>query len=294
MDDMEPFRIDKRQLRRAFERAAQTYDAYAALQQEVGRRMQQRLALIRFRPRRILDVGAGTGQGSQALLRRYRGARLIALDIALAMLGRVRGRCGRLRRPALVCADAEALPIAEGRIDLIYSNLTLQWCNDIERTLGEFRRVLAPGGLLLFTTLGPDTLRELRQSWADADALPHVNRFPDLHDIGDALLQAGLQDPVMDREDLTLTYPDARRLMQDLRGIGAQNKVRGRRRGLTGRHRLERFEQAYEAYRLPDGRLPASYEVLYGHAWAPRGRPTPADMPPPHEIRIPLRGIRRP
>ncbi len=294
MDETEPFRIDKRQLRRAFERAASTYDASAALQQEVGRRMLGRLALIRLRPRQILDVGAGTGQGSQALLRRYRGARLIALDIALAMLGRVRGRCGRLRRPALVCADAEALPITDGCIDLIYSNLTLQWCHDTERTLREFRRVLAPGGLLLFTTLGPDTLRELRQSWAQADGLPHVNRFLDLHDIGDALLRSGLCDPVMDREDLTLTYPDTHRLMQDLKRIGAQNKIQGRRRGLTGRHRLDRFRQAYEAYRLPDGRLPASYEILYGHAWAPRVRPTTVLTSQPHEVHIPLRHIRRP
>jgi malonyl-CoA O-methyltransferase len=148
------------------------------------------------------------------------------------MLGRVRARCGRLRRPALVCADAEALPIADGRIDLIYSNLTLQWCNDTERTLREFKRVLAPGGLLLFTTLGPDTLSELRQSWADADALPHVNRFLDLHDIGDALLRSGFSDPVMDRENLTLTYPDTRRLMQDLKQIGAQNKIQGPTRPL--------------------------------------------------------------
>jgi malonyl-CoA O-methyltransferase len=293
MSEAERLQIDKRQLRRAFERAAQTYDASAVLQQEVGRRMLERLALIRLRPRQILDVGAGTGQGSQALLRRYRGARLIALDIALAMLGRVRARCGRLRRPALVCADAEALPIADGRIDLIYSNLTLQWCNDTERTLREFKRVLAPGGLLLFTTLGPDTLSELRQSWADADALPHVNRFLDLHDIGDALLRSGFSDPVMDRENLTLTYPDTRRLMQDLKQIGAQNKIQGRRRGLTGKQRLERFRQAYEAFRLPDGRLPASYEVLYGHAWAPQTPPATEGTSQPREIRIPLERIRQ-
>jgi malonyl-CoA O-methyltransferase len=293
MSEAERFQIDKRQLRRAFERAAHTYDASAVLQHEVGRRMQERLALIRLRPRSILDVGAGTGQGSQALLHRYRGARLIALDIALPMLGRVRARCGRLRRPALVCADAEALPIADRRMDLVYSNLTLQWCNDTERTLREFQRVLAAGGLLLFTTLGPDTLSELRQSWAGADTLPHVNRFLDMHDIGDALLRSGFSDPVIDRENLILTYPDTRRLMQDLKQIGAQNKIQGRRRGLTGKRRLDRFRQAYEAHRLPDGLLPASYEVLFGHAWAPQTRSPTGGTSRPREIRIPVERIRQ-
>jgi len=271
-DTVDDYRLDKRQARRAFEEAAATYDAAAALQQEVGNRMLERLDLVRLQPARVLDLGAGTGGFSQALRKRYRKAGIVSLDIALNMLRRARGRGGWLRRPACVCGDGECLPFAADSFELVFSNLMLQWCTDLEPVFTELRRVLAPGGLLMFTTFGPDTLRELRASWEVVDGYTHVNAFLDMHDIGDALVRTHWAEPVMDTERLTVTYRELRTLMQDLKHQGAHNVTAGRPRGLTGRHRLQRVEQAYEALRR-DGVLPASYEVVYGHAWSPATDP---------------------
>ena len=174
--------------------------------------------------------------------------------------------------------------------DSIFSNIMLQWCGDPEVVFRECARVLRPGGLLTFTSFGPDTLRELRKAWATADQYTHVNRFIDMHDLGDAMLRAGLAEPVMDVERYTLTYPDVRGLMRDLKAIGAHNVNAGRARGLTGRRALERMTAAYESERR-DGRLPATYEVVYGQAWAlESGLRSSA---PAGEIRIPIGRIGR-
>ncbi|MDX1696705.1 MAG: malonyl-ACP O-methyltransferase BioC [Thiohalobacterales bacterium] len=267
-DQDNPYAIDKRQARRAFERAAATYDAAAALQYEVGDRMMERLDYIRLRPARVLDLGAGTGRFASALLKRYRGADVVALDIAPAMLAQTQARGGWLRKPRCVCADAERLPFADDSFDLVFSNLMLQWSGDLEATLAGLLRVVAPGGLLMFTTFGPDTLPELRASWADVDGDTHVNRFIDLHDIGDMLVRTRWAEPVMDAERFTVTYRELPRLCRDLKQIGAHNVTAGRPRGLTGRRHWQQFSDAYERYRS-DGLLPASYEVVYGHAWSP-------------------------
>ncbi|MGD8312730.1 MAG: malonyl-ACP O-methyltransferase BioC [Gammaproteobacteria bacterium] len=281
-------RVDKRLARRAFERAAATYDAAAVLQNEIGGRLFERLDLIRLQPARILDLGAGTGVFTRALRRRFRKADVVALDIARPMLRRVQGRGGRFRKPACVCADAERLPFADDSFDFIYSNLMLQWCLDLETAFTGLRRVLAPGGLLMFTTFGPDTLRELRTSWEAVDGHTHVNTFVDMHDIGDALVQARWAEPVMDAERLTVTYRDLRRLMLDLKHIGAHNVTAGRPRGLTGRRHLQQLTAAYEQFRV-DGLLPASYEVVYGHAWSPVNKHAPAGG-----SEVPLASLRPP
>ncbi len=263
-----PSWIDKAQARRAFERAADRYDEAAALQREIGRRMLSRLDYVRLQAGTVLDAGAGTGEACDDLLRRYPRARVIALDFALPMLRRA-GRRGRiLRRPHCLCADVERLPLAGACVDLIHSNATLQWCNDLEGALREFRRVLRPGGLLMFSTFGPETLWELREAWAEVDGAVHVAPFYDMHDIGDALLRVGLADPVMDVDRMTVTYDTVDGLMRDLKLLGAHNVTRGRPKGLTGRGRMQRMRAAYARFRR-DGRLPASYEVIYGHAWAP-------------------------
>jgi malonyl-CoA O-methyltransferase len=260
--------LDKRQMRRAFDRAAATYDAAAELQYEIGDRLLERMDFIRLKPRRILDLGAGTGMFSSALMKRYRAADVVALDIAPAMLQSARSRGGWFRKPLCVCADGERLPFADDSFDFIFSNLMLQWCCDLEATFAELRRVLAPGGLLMFTTFGPDTLMELRASWEAVDGFTHVNRFIDLHDVGDSLVRTRWAEPVMDSERITVTYRELGRLMQDLKQIGAHNVNAGRPHGLTGRQRWQQFTAAYEGLRK-DGVLPASYEVVYGHAWSP-------------------------
>jgi len=270
--------LDKSLARRAFDRAAVTYDASAALQNEVGNRLVERLDFIRMQPRRILDLGAGTGVFTQLLGKRYRKADVTALDIAPAMLQQARARGVWWQRPRCVCGDAEALPFTDASFDFIFSNLMLQWCVDLPATLLELRRVLAPDGLLMFTTLGPDTLGELRASWSAVDGYTHVNPFIDMHEVGDALLQARWAEPVMDAERLTVTYRDLATLMLDLKHIGAHNVTRGRARGLTGKRRFQAFAAAYEQLRR-DGVLPSTYEVVYGHAWSPQHKSAAAEVP---------------
>lgn len=272
-NDDNDFHLDKARVRAAFSRAAARYDAAAVLQGEVRNRLLERLDLVKIQPQVILDIGAGTGHGSVALLQRYKKAEVIAVDMAHGMLLETRRRNSSWRlwqkTPTLICGDAERLPFADGCADLIFSNLTLQWCNDLDHAFKEFRRILKPGGLLMFTTFGPDTLRELRQSWSCVDGFNHINAFIDMHDIGDAMMRARLAAPVvMDVEHFTLTYATLRHLMSDLKTIGAHNVTAGRARGLTGKGRMQALHAAYEQYRRDDV-LPATYEIVYGHAWAP-------------------------
>jgi malonyl-CoA O-methyltransferase len=265
------FSLDRTLVRRSFDAACDSYDAAAVLQREVRGRLHGRLDYVRLAPRRVLDLGAGTGHGARALKQRYHAAQVIALDLARGMAAAARRQRSLLRRFDVVCADAVALPLADASVDLIVSNLMLQWCDDPERVFAEAARILQPGGLLTFTTFGPDTLKELREAWAAADSRTHVNQFIDMHDLGDALLRAGLAEPVLDVEYFTLTYADTRALMNDLKAIGAHNVTRGRAPGLTGKRRFATMQAAYESRRR-DGRLPATYEVVYGQAWAPRDR----------------------
>lgn len=275
--------LDKRLLRRSFEKAAAGYDAAAVLQHEICRRMLMRLEYIKHRPAAILDAGSGTGNVVAALRVRYPQATLYELDIALAMVRRSRARAPWWRRllgrgVLAVCGDIERLPLRGAAVGMVWSNLALQWVNDVPRAIAEFRRVLAPGGLLMFSTFGPDTLKELRAAYRGTDRYTHVNRFIDMHDLGDMLVHGGFADPVMDMEYVTLTYTDALALMRDLKAIGAHNVTAGRRQGMTARASLAAVERNYEALRR-DGRLPATFEVIYGHAWAPLRRIGPAGRP---------------
>jgi malonyl-CoA O-methyltransferase len=267
--------LDKRSLRHAFERAAAGYDDAAVLQRAIADRLLARLDVVRRVPVSVLDVGSGTGYVARALQRRYPRARLTAADLAHAMVrqarARTRWRRWLMRSPgAFVCADLEQLPFADASFDLVVSNLTLQWC-DPPTVFAECRRVLRPGGLFLFTSFGPDTLAELRAAWHAVDERPHVHGFADMHDLGDLLLRAGFADPVLDVERLTLTYADVLGVLRDLKRLGAHNAARGRARGLTGKRAFARFRQAYETLRT-DGRIPATYEAVYGLAWAPETR----------------------
>ncbi len=266
---LDPRPFETRLVRTSFERAASRYDQVASLQLEVADRLLERLDFIHVQPRTLADLGAGTGYCARQLSRRYRGARVYALDIALAMLQRARRKAPRLfARTTYVCGDLQRLPFAGGTLDLCLSNLTLQWCPELAGTFRDLARVLSPGGLLLFSTFGPDTLKELRESWAQVDRHTHVNPFPDMHEIGDTMAAAGLKDVVMDVDRITVEYPDVYALMRELKAMGAHNVNRDRPHGLTGKGRIARLLAAYEDYRR-DGRLPVTYEVVYGHAWAP-------------------------
>ncbi|MDJ0739387.1 MAG: malonyl-ACP O-methyltransferase BioC [Gammaproteobacteria bacterium] len=262
-----PPRLDKAKARRGFGRAADAYDAAAVLQHEIGRRMIERLDTMRIAPRRILDIGCGTGVATDGLMKRYPKAEVIALDFALPMLAHARRRGRWLRRPRCLCADLDALPLAAHSIDLVFANAALQWSADPAQAFAGIARVLRPGGLVLFSSFGPDTLRELRAAWSAVDGRAHVHDFVDMHDYGDMLMHAGLADPVMDVERMTLTYGDALQLMREIKAIGASNAMVGRQRGLLGRQRLAAVCDAYERFRDRDGRLPVSYEVVHGHAW---------------------------
>ena len=265
---MSDFHLDLHQIRRNFESAATTYERHDVLQREVQKHLLERLSFYPEMPQRVLDVGAGTGRGSALLKQRYPKAEVIAVDLALPMLRAAKQHSGWLRPFARVCAEARALPLPDHSIDVLYSNLCFQWVDDLATLFGECMRVLRPGGLMVFSSYGPDTLMELRAAWAEADQQPHVSRFLDMHDVGDAMLASGLRDPVLDVFRYTLTYSEPRKLLEELQGLGSTNADRNRARGLTGKHRYARMLQAYEAMRV-DGHIPATWEVVSAHAWGP-------------------------
>lgn len=271
---MNEFEIDKKAVRKAFSKAAMQYDAAAVMQREVCKRMLERLDYIKQKPASVLDVGSGTGWGTRQLGERYPAAQIVALDIAMGMLQAARGTSswwsklfdGNAKK--YVCADMESLPVKTNSMNMVWSNLAVQWCNDLPATLVELHRVLKVDGLLMFSTFGPDTLKEIRSAFQGVDGYNHLNRFADMHDIGDMLVAGGFGDPVMDMEYITLTYDDVKAVMQDLRNIGAHNATAGRATGMMGKKSWGRVLENYECLRR-DGKLPATFEVIYGHAWKP-------------------------
>lgn len=270
MNKKNPYTLDRQQLRASFERAASTYDGAASLQRDIADRLLERLDDVKLVPAIALDIGCGTGYCTRALRRRYRDVHVVGLDLAHSMLRRASRRdWWRFfdGRPDFVCGDTEAMPVADASIDLIVSNLTLQWCDPIA-AFAEFRRVLRPGGLLMFTSFGPDTLREVRVAWSDVDDRPHVHGFIDLRDVGDLLLGSGFIDPVVDVDRVTRHYQTVMHVLRELKQIGAHNVALGRARGLTGKQRFSRFRETYETMRTNEG-IPATYEIVFGHAWAP-------------------------
>jgi len=261
--------LDKYKIAYSFDRAASAYEKNAVLQKTVAERLLSRLDLLTVKPKWIADIGSGTGTTSRALAGRYKSARVAQIDLSPLMLLQSRSKSRIFfSRQYYCCADAENIPLAARKIDLVFSSLTYQWCNDTDRAFAEVKRVLRPNGLFLFATLGPDTLRELRTSWAAVDDDTHVNTFFDMHDIGDALVRAGLESVVMDVEIITLNYPDCLSLMRDIKIVGAHNTNQARPKTLTGKRKMQLMIAAYEKFRRGSV-LPATYEIVYGHAWAP-------------------------
>ena len=282
-------RFDKRQVRRAFDRAAAHYDQAATVQRQIADEIMERLEFIKFAPRRVLDVGCGTGYLVRQLERRYRRAVIFGLDLSAMMLAQARDQQRWFhRRQRWLNADAERLPLADASLDMLVSTATLQWC-DLYPALAEFGRVLRPGGLLMFASFGPDTLREIRTAWAAADPGVHVHEFLDMHDVGDALLTCGFENPVVDVDVAHAAHAKVADALRDIKEIGATNIASGRARGLTGRTRFRRFIEAYEAERR-EGRLITTYEVVYGHAWTPATR---SRREPGGEVSVPVSAITR-
>lgn len=293
MTDEQSAIFDRRVVARDFDTAAATYDRVAVLQRTVLERLLERLDMIRIDPRVILDLGSGSGGAARHLARRYRQALVLQMDIARGMLLHARKRSWRwFSRQRYIQADALALPLAPASVDFAFSNLMLQWIDRPEQVFTELRRSLRPAGLVQFASFGPDTLQELRESWSAVDDTPHVSPFIDMHNIGDALVRAGFVDPVMEAEHIRLTYPDCYALMRELQQLGAQNALTTRRRSLTGRHRLQGMVAAYEQFRDQDHRLPATFEVVYGHAWVPE-QPRQTRDADTGEVHVPLDSLRR-
>ncbi len=283
---VDDYLLDKARVRASFNRAANTYDAAAVLQKLVREEMLSRLDLMKITPAAILDAGCGTGHASIGLQKRFKNASVYSLDIALLMLQKAElEKQKALQSPMqkllhifsptttsaqLICGDIENLPIADNSFGMVWSSLALQWCNDLDKAFTEVARVLQPESLFYFSTFGPDTLKELRA--ASSNGHTHVSRFIDMHDIGDALIRAGFSTPVLDVERYTLTYDDVKAVMRDLKSIGAHNATEGRARGLQGRGFLQHLTQQYEKFRV-NGKLPATFEVVYGHAWKPTPKP---------------------
>lgn len=275
--------LNKKIMRMRFNRAAHKYQKAAILQREIADRLLSRLQLIKIAPGRILDFGARNGEGSEKLRERYPKSKVFAYDCSEKMLRQHRRRW--FKSNAKICGEYTDLPFASGSFDLIFSNLSLHWINEPARTLQEFFRILAPNGLLLFSTVGPDTLRELRS------VTTHVHAFADMHDIGDALLKTGFTDPVMDMEYLTLHYDSVSRLIADLKETGTTNAREDALRGLMGRGRWQKLlDEYHQRWQLSDGRIPATIEIIYGHGW----KPTYSEqVDSAGEIRIPIGAIQR-
>jgi malonyl-CoA O-methyltransferase len=259
-----------RQLRETFDGIASRYDDHAALEQEVGTRLLERLAFLRVSVQRVVDLGCGTGVASAELKKKYPRAQVIGLDSSRGMLNQLQRRSGLLRPLKAVCADFSELPLAERSVDLVYSNLAFQWCANPIARFAEIRRILRPGGMLLFSSLGPGSLRELDAAWSGIDETAGLTGFTDILDLGDALMAAGFQEPVMDAERITLSYPHIAALADELESTGTSGFLRG---GPVLRESHTALEAAYEGLRV-DGRYPVSYELVYGTAFGPQeGQP---------------------
>jgi malonyl-CoA O-methyltransferase len=280
----------KQRIIKSFNKIASKYDQVAILQREVAQRLIERLDYIKLQPQTIVDLGAGTGFCSQLLQSRYPDAKLYSLDIAYEILSYAKNNS--VINTIHICADAYALPFADKSVDLLFSNMMLPWCLDLEALFNECHRVLRPEGLLMFATLGPDTLKELKRSWAEVDNAPHVNSFADMHDIGDALVHAKFLDPVMDVENIQLLYPRVELILKDLKMMGSQIIHSNKCRTLISKNKFAHFISAYEQYRLDSGEFPVSCEITYGHAWGASSE-TGSVMDNSGTVSFPIERLRR-
>ncbi|WP_264435332.1 malonyl-ACP O-methyltransferase BioC [Coxiella endosymbiont of Dermacentor marginatus] len=284
----EPFIIDNQAVAKALEVVSEKYREEAEIFHVIADRLLERLNFIRLNPLRIVDFGVRMGYTTKALLEHYKKTDIISLDFSVSLLNRARDSIQR-NSPKMLSAEYTLLPFADQSVDLIFSNLAFQWSLNLQKTLQECNRILQPGGFLLFSTVGPDTLQELRTSFSDKKR--HVHPFYDMHDIGDILTHLNFVDPVMDVERLTVLYPSVLQLIADLKSIGAHNAAQDRSRGLMGKSQWQKMLKAYEKWRDENHAIPATIEVIYGHAF--RAEVTSSQRKQEQEILIPFNRIKR-
>ena len=262
--------IHKQRVQADFSDAASNYDAAAVVQHEICDRTLERVDMLNLAPQTILDIGTGTGRSLKGLCSRFPESVIVASDLALAMLQQCKRQIEKSNFERYICCDAEFLPFADASFDLIFSTSTFQWCVDLNQLFLECRRVLSPNGVLIFSSFGPDTLKQLRESWMQVDDQAHVHNFIDMHHIGDKLLATQFLDPVVDMEIIDVQYQSVQQLLQDLKDTGSRAKFSGtasfRPKGLMSKHKYQQLQRAYESYRQENDLLPASYEVIYGYA----------------------------
>jgi len=260
--------IDKKQVERNFNRAAKTCDEAGVLSREAGNALMTRLALIKIEPKVVLDLGCGTGYFSRLLAKRYKQSNVIGIDFARQMID-VAKRDSTMTSLDFQQADAEHLPLENQSVDLVFSNMMLPFCDDLNIVVKEVKRVLRPNGLFIFSSLGPDSFDELRESWSQVDEHARTHLFIDMHDVGDLLLHHGLLDPVVEAEPVMLTYSSVDNLLQEIKSAGMQNALTQRLKGLTTPRKLSAIKSAYRRHLTKDQKFPITIEFVYGHAWMP-------------------------
>lgn len=289
LSPIDEYLLDARAVRRGFDRASQTYARASGVQGEIRARLLERLDVVTLNPSRVLDLGAASGHSTRALKQRYPQSQIIAVDLSHPMLHEARREQSFFRRFHRVASDAHSLALKEGAFDLVFSNLMLAWCNHPDQVFREAARVLRPEGLFTFTTLGPDTLREVREAFRNVDDRVHVHRFIDMHDLGDALMRTGFAEPVMDTERLTVTFRSPLALLEELKATGSTNATVGRRRSLMGKAAFAELQRSVDRHRRGDV-VQLTMEVVYGHAWRGRQKQSATSR---GEVRIPLDSLRK-
>ena len=260
------FAIRTADVRRRFDRAADTFDKADFVHATTRTGLFERLEGVVIDAKVVLDLGCATGAATRSLAKRFRGSQVVAIDVSRRMLARCAARRSWFSRVACVQADASTLPFADNSVDVVFSNLLLPWINDIEHVASEVARVLQKGGLFAFATLGPDSLLDLRRAWQAVDDEPHVNAFFDMHDIGDALVRSGLMNPVLDVDRLQVSYTDTSKMFADLTACGARNALADRHRSLTGRNRFNAMREYLLDSQAGAG-LAVDFELVYGHCF---------------------------
>jgi malonyl-CoA O-methyltransferase len=258
--------LNSRHIRRRFERAAAKFDQADFVHTTMRDGLLARLEPLLIEANIVMDLGAATGKATQALQKRFKGARIVSVDVAGNMLRQARARKSWFSRTSFAQASASALPFATGSIDVIFANLLLPWIDNHDRVFSEIARVLRKGGVFAFSTLGPDSLLEVQRAWRQVDDSPHVTPFPDMHNLGDGLVSAGFSDPVLDVDRLAVSYRSSERLFADLSAVGARNALSDRRKSLTGRSRFSAMVGALEEAR-DGGALLLDLELVFGHGW---------------------------